>query len=80
MLAWCVTLRGPGLAREGDAVGRKRESAVTFLLILVLGMLAMFVGMPLLFVVFDVVGAWYDHWCDRLDVAVERFCRARGWR
>lgn len=53
---------------------------MTFLLILVLGMLAMFVGMPLLFVVFGVVGAWYDHWCDRLDVAAERFCRARGWR
>lgn len=59
--------------------GRKGEPVMAFLLILVLGTIAFLVGMPLLILALEVLGAWFDHWLDRLETAAVRFCRRRVW-
>lgn len=50
-----------------------------FWLVLFLLALALYLGLPFLYIFFEIVGAWQDHWFDRLEEASTRFCRKRGW-
>ena len=50
-----------------------------FWLVVILAILATFIVLPLSVIFLEVVGAWYDHVFYRLELAAERFCRARGW-
>ena len=50
-----------------------------FWLIAILSILATVIVLPLSIIFLEVVGAWADHVFDRLELAAERFCRARGW-
>ena len=52
---------------------------MTFWMALFLSALVLYFGLPLLWVLFEVVGAWQDHWFDRLETATKRFCEKRGW-
>ena len=48
------------------------------LLLSILATLVFFAGLPFLIIFFEAVGAWYDKWIDRLEIAAERFCRKHG--
>ena len=50
-----------------------------FWLLAILSVLATVIVLPLSIIFLEVVGAWADHVFDRLELAAERFCRARGW-
>lgn len=50
-----------------------------FWLLFFLSIPALGLGLPLLAIALEVIGAWYDNLFDRLETAAERFCVRRGW-
>lgn len=52
---------------------------IIVLLLSILGTIAFFAVMPFLIVFFEVVDVWYENLIDRLEAAMERFCRKHGW-